>query len=315
MSCDWKSVINSSGSEMSALSISEVAAVVVTYHPDERFPERIVRTAQQVNKVIVIDNHSNRESLNMLRVAATSVDALLVENSDNLGVATAFNQGIRLAISQGYDWILMLDQDSLLEPEMVKELITAYKNFSQRDRVAIIAPVPIDERSGYVDLRSECEGRESIEVPMAQTSGSLISAVAFEAVGPLREEFFIDYVDFEHCFRLRDQGLLVIVSCKARLLHNLGASVRRRFLWKESMSITHYNYIRRYYITRNRLLMMREYALSYPIWAVHELLIFGKDLIKIFLFEKDRKAKYLSILLGVSDALLNRTGKFVRHTE
>lgn len=315
MSCGWKSVINSSGSEVSALSINEVAAVVVTYHPDEHFPERIIRTAQQVNKIIIIDNHSNRESLNMLRVAATSVDALLVENSDNLGVATAFNQGIRLAISQGYDWILMLDQDSLPESEMVEKLIIAYKSFPQRDRVAIIAPVPIDERSGYVDLHSGCKGQESIEVPMAQTSGSLISAAAFEAVGPLREEFFIDYVDFEHCFRLRDLDLSVIVSCKARLLHNLGATVRRRFLWKESMSVTHYDRTRRYYITRNRLLMMKEYAFIHPAWAVEELVIFGKDLVKIILFEKDRKAKLHSMVTGTRDAIFNRTGKLRQDRE
>lgn len=297
-------------SAVGRLNTGKVAAVVVTYHPDNGFPERLTRLAQQVCKVIVVDNGSDRDALLMLRESASSLNVDLIENERNLGVASALNQGARIVLSQGYSWILTLDQDSKPEPEMVDRLVSAYVNHPKNEAVAVVASIPVDEQSGRAELAELCDGEESSEVTTILTSGSLLVGPILVSTGMFREDFFIDYVDAEYCLRARKAGYSIILACKARLLHNLGTPTYHRFLWKSRVVTTNHSPMRRYYITRNRVLLMKEYALQEPSWTVGELQAFLKEVAKMLLFETSRKRKVKFFLRGVVDALLNRTGEF-----
>ncbi len=289
-------------------SAEKIAAVVVTYHPDKSFPERLARTACQVHKIIIVDNCSNGYAVAMLRRTGSSTSVELIENNKNLGIAAALNQGVQRAVAQGYSWVLTLDQDSKPEPEMVRELISTYMHSPAR-KVAVVAPIPVDEASGRAELTGLCNGEKSVEIKIALTSGSLMPTSTFALVGPFREDFFIDYVDAEYCLRLRKAGYSVILSCDARLLHNLGSPTLRRFMWKPSVVTSNHSPQRRYYITRNRLLLVKEYALREPSWTANELRELAKDAAKVLLFEKDRREKTRFLLRGAIDALLNRTGE------
>jgi len=287
-----------------------IAAVVVTYHPDRGFPERLARVAQQVHKVIVVDNNSNRDALLRLRESTSAPNVDLIENERNLGIASALNRGALVALSQGYSWILTLDQDSKPGSGMVERLVAAYANHPKSDAVAVVAAVPTDEHSGRTELTELCGGEESIEVSTVLTSGSLIAGPIFVSTGMFREDFFIDYVDVEHCLRLRRIGYSIILACKAKLLHNLGAPTYHRFFWKSHIVTSNHSPLRRYYITRNRILVMKEYALREPAWTIGEFQAFCKEAAKMLLFERDKKRKAEFFLRGVADALLNRTGEF-----
>ena len=74
-------------------SKADVCAVVVTYHPDPGFPDRLDRVRPQVGRVVVVDNGSSPPAREMLRNAA-GPDVELILNDANLGVATALNQGV-----------------------------------------------------------------------------------------------------------------------------------------------------------------------------------------------------------------------------
>lgn len=287
-----------------------IAAVVVTYHPDRGFPERLARLAQQVHKVIVVDNNSNRDALLRLRESTSAPNVDLIENERNLGIASALNRGARVALSQGYPWILTLDQDSKPGSGMVERLVAAYVNHPKSDAVAVVAAVPTDEDSGRTELTELCGGEESIEVSTVLTSGSLIAGPIFVSTGMFREDFFIDYVDTEYCLRVRKADYSVILACKARLLHNLGAPTYHRFLWKPRVVTSNHSPLRRYYITRNRILVMKEYALREPAWTVGELRALCKEAAKMLLFEGDKREKSRFFLRGLVDALLDRTGEF-----
>lgn len=52
--------------EHRACTIKDVCAVVVTYFPDRNFPERISKIAEQVGKVIIVENGSNIETIKVL---------------------------------------------------------------------------------------------------------------------------------------------------------------------------------------------------------------------------------------------------------
>ncbi len=287
-----------------------VCAVIVTYHPLPDLRERVACTAEQVDRVIIIDNDSGPSAAVMLRDISARDNVDLVCNVRNFGLAAALNQGARRALAQGYSWILVLDQDSMPEPKMVDALRAAYVSNPRSDTIGVIAPLVVDQLSGYAELAQLCNDKESVEVTTALTSGSLIAAPLFTSAGPFREDFFIDYVDVEHCLRLRRHGYSIIVACKAKLLHNLGAPTYHRFLWKPRVVTSNHSPLRRYYITRNRILVMKEYALREPAWTVGELRALCKEAAKMLLFEGDKREKSRFFLRGLVDALLDRTGEF-----
>ena len=90
------------------------------------------------------------------------------------------------------------------------------------------------------------------------TSGSLVSVGVYDAIGPFRDAFFIDHVDDEYCLRARKMGYRVLSTCKPVMLHSVGASTLHRLLWKKT-GVTNHPPFRRYYMTRNHIILMKEY--------------------------------------------------------
>ena len=88
-----------------------VAAVVVVFDPDDRFKQLLLSLVKQVNKIWIIDNQPNSVSYNYIKGGQFQQknNIKLVENKKNVGLAAAQNQGIKLALEDGVDWILLLD--------------------------------------------------------------------------------------------------------------------------------------------------------------------------------------------------------------
>src|SRR5882762_11247128 len=98
-----------------------IFAVIVTYKPDhERLGQVLAATRDAVNGVILVDNGSPAIDEKRLRSVCPS---LIVSKFDtNRGVAAGQNRGITLASSAGASLVLLLDQDSVPQPEMVSRL-------------------------------------------------------------------------------------------------------------------------------------------------------------------------------------------------
>ena len=103
------------------------------------------------------------------------------------------------------------------------------------------------------------------------TSGNLVNLDAFRQVGPFMDELFIDSVDHEYCIRLQINGYKVIQLNGVLLEHTLGERRKHLFIYplnffKKNKSIVSYkivnnhNYIRKYYMVRNRLYVSRKYT-------------------------------------------------------
>src|SRR6202044_2225279 len=109
------------------------------------------------------------------------------------------------------------------------------------------------------------------EVKSVITSGSLIPLAVHAAVGAFRDEFFIDYVDSEYCFRARAQGYRVIRTTQPLMSHTIGAPTRHSLLGLSKWTTNH-SPDRRYYIARNDTVMLREYGgYAFGSWALERL--------------------------------------------
>jgi rhamnosyltransferase len=276
---------------------------MVTHHPGGRLGRHGLAVLPQVDRLIVVDNGSAAAALGAL---AGREGVELVRNAENLGVGTALNQGARRAAELGYAWLLMLDQDTEVDPDLLAGLAEAYGACPFKERVKILAAnyrIPSLGRTGHPEGAAPFS-----RAVAANTSGSLLSLAAFAEAGPLRDDFFIDLVDTEYCLRLRSLGYEVVVTSRALMTHEIGSGFARR-IFGRVRNISNHSPARRYYMTRNRVAMARAYLWREPRWVAMEMVRAAAELVAMARFEQDRLAKARAAAAGLWDGLRGRLGR------
>lgn len=293
------------------ISRSDICAAVVTFFPEPETAEHLLALAPQVGRILVIDNGSPPESLELIESVARNIAVSVVRLGSNLGIATALNTALHLAATQGFRWLATFDQDSRATESMLEEMAHALAAFPERDRVGLVAPLHQDRRVGITVSDGRCEeaGPDWNVIRTTMTSGNLVNIAAAQAVGGFDDSLFIDYVDHEFCLRLRRRGYRILGATRAVLDHALG-NLEMRSLGVARMGVTHHSALRRYYITRNRMLVWRGYWRSEPAWVLRDMRRFLSESAGIVLFEKDAGAKVRMTLRGIRDALRDVRGAF-----
>jgi rhamnosyltransferase len=297
----------------------DLCAVVVTHHPDERLIRLLSRLLDQVAAAIIVDNGTPDPSKSVLYRARDFLNVTLIENQANKGIAAALNQGVKKAIQCGFTWAITFDQDSEPDPEMVTLMLTALHSIEEIDRIAIVGPQVIDASLGrkarflrrrFPYLFARAQRREELleDVTIVITSGAMFRSDVFEELAGFREDFFMDYVDTDFCLRSILHGHEIIVATRALLYHAFGN--RKKIKWGPFTFFPSFHPPGRWYtISRNRIQMMKDYALRIPHWAAYELLATGYILLRMLLTEDDRKAKISSFLLGTWHGIRGKLGE------
>lgn len=289
-------------------------AVIVTYKPDLAALEaQLARLRPQVSAIAIIDNASEETARIALRDLAKRFDAMLLENENNLGIATALNQGIACAREKGASHVLLMDQDSLPANDMVEKLHAALARLSMHEKVAAVGPVAEDLRDGVLapfvrvgfplNRKIAVARGETVRCDFLITSGSLVPMAVIDSVGGMDEGLFIDNVDLEWSFRSARAGHALYGIGDARMGHRIGDGVRRLPL---GASFVH-SPVRLYYMMRNRILLYRRIATPW-LWIAQDIPRALLKLLRFSLLVRPRRANALAMLAGVKDGLLGRTG-------
>jgi rhamnosyltransferase len=298
----------------------KVAALVVTYFPDPQLPGRLDKLLEQVRRLVVVDNGSGDAALGWAADLAGR-DGIAIERNDaNLGIAAALNRGMRALAAEGYDWVVTLDQDSTVEPGFVDGLLATVAADADPDSIALVGG---NRRDSSAETTAHRWVRPKRGVPFFErvtadrigpdgvtlviTSGTLTSVTAFDRLGGFREDLFIDFVDSEYCLRAHEAGYRILVSPRARILHRVGAK-RRAALLGVHLSPMHHGALRKYYIFRNAVAVIRRYGLAFPHWLIYQLLALAEIVVGIVFFERDKAAKLKACLIGIWDGLAGRMG-------
>lgn len=277
-----------------------VSGVVVLYHPDASVIDNIQSYIDCIDKLYVVDNSALIDSEIIAKIKKID-KCIYVNNEGNLGLALALNVGAEMALDNDAGWLLTMDQDSRFKEGALMNMIQWLNNNDAND-VGIITPVHKTAGSSV----KFCNG--SVEASIVMTSGNLLNLEAYLEVGPFREDFFIDYVDHEYCLRLKNFSYKILIHCESILEHNLGESKQVNFFGFTTIYTSH-NRVRRYYITRNRLSIIKEYWLTQPVYCIKDVRYFFSSWLKIVLFDKNAIAKQKSILLGVLHFFQGKSGK------
>ena len=291
--------------------MNSVAAVIITYNVENDFKERINKLKGKVDEIIVVDNGSKAETINMLKELEKEVTVIYLE--DNKGIASALNKGIKYSIEKGYNWILTLDHDSIITDNMIKNMLTCYEGLNNelKEKVAMLVPVHVEEKEyqNGSNINEEKDSNSYIEVLTEITSGALTKAEIYINVGMYDEKLFIDLVDHDYCLSLNKKGFKIIQVNNATLIHNLGESVKKSVLGLK-MIPTNHSPLRRYYMSRNRHYIWEKYKEDFPSWVLTDKRRFITENLKIVLFEDNKIEKFKYIKRGIKDYRSNIFGKF-----
>ena len=282
-----------------------VCGVLVSYHPSVAMLQNLRKVLAEVQELIVVDNSSNATELDALRAASWDLGFHLIENGQNLGIAEALNQGVRWAKTEGYPWVLLLDQDSRMSDGFVEAMFELWRSHPKRDEIASIHPRYLHPQLGCRPLAPRAGDGSLV---WCMSSGALMPTWIFDKIGWFASEFFIDWVDIEYCFRIRKAGYLIAESSEAILLHAPGHSAPSSFLGFRFWP-SHHSTVRRYYMSRNRIVVFRKYFFSLPLCTLKAMERALRDTAKCFLGEKDRPRKFRNFLLGTWDGLIGRMGQ------
>lgn len=284
---------------------TRVAAVIAAFNPDETIIDVVNAVSGQVDLVVVVDdgsNHSATPVFDRLR----DLGSIVVHVADNSGIAAAVNFGVaKGAELAAPDYYLTLDQDSIPDPDYVRNALSTFKLASEGNLPTGIVSAATYNNSPVLSM-GPLLGFEQPFDPWQ--SGMLIPRSTFDLVGGLDEGLFIDAVDTDFTLRVRKAGLAVLCGIECNMSHSLGQQSHIKF-WGKQRLFTYHSPIRIYYISRNNLIVFSRYFLSDPIWvarkAYYELINHARR----FLFSDNKLQVTQAAAFGFRDALLFRKGR------
>ncbi|MGY3379066.1 rhamnosyltransferase [Arthrobacter sp. TE12231] len=292
-------------------------AVVSLFNPDDGVLANAAALLAQADAVVVVDDGSPRDTARIL-AALESLGCGVVRLAENSGIAAALNAGITAALAAAPkpDYILTMDQDSLLDPGYVDALLTAAAAAAGAGvPVGMVAPASVrglPVRRGPV-LNGIQLGGEPIQ------SGLLVPVPVLEKVGLFQGPLFIDGVDSEFHLRCEAAGLRTVLAPNAALNHALGSPATANVFGRDvsvagrPLKIRTAADWRYYYLFRNRILLARQYGRRFPLWTLKGLLADYRHLAIVTLLAPGRGIRLANAFRGMADGVRGVSGPRARH--
>ena len=247
-----------------------IASIVVTFNPDLSNLVSVLSSHDQtgVAGLILIDNGSvNQSDIHACALRClNSVSLIWMPLKSNVGLGKALNEGIACAEVEGFTHIVMFDQDTVVPKMLVGELAHQFSSLASRGiKIGVIGPTYVDPRTNAEYPQCLMNGiflkkvwpstssDECMEVSFIITSGTFAPVQVIRDIGLMREDFFIDCIDVEWCFRARYKGYRVFCTKAVAMLHTIGDK-RVRSLGRD---VSIHSPTRRYYMARNSIYLIR----------------------------------------------------------
>jgi len=211
-------------------------------------------------EILVVDNASTDGSVSAIPQHYPGVT--LIESGSNLGYVGGNNLGIKHALACGADYVLILNEDTIVDRQLVRELVAVADSDSA---VGVVGPkvyyydmpdVIQSVGGGFTrDGNSFLRGADEVdqgqydepkEVDWISGCAMLVKRRVLEQIGLFDPAFFMSWEDTDYCVRVRRAGYKVMVAPAARLWHKgapRGEVPTPRMV---------------YYRARNRLLFLRK---------------------------------------------------------
>ena len=295
-----------------------IASVTLAYNSEQFLCgqlDALLRQNRSLEEIIVVNNGSTDGTRDLLSAKYPQVTVL--DLPTNVGVGGGYAAGLGYA-ARKHDWVWLLDHDSVPADDGLETLLQGLTGLEgSTESIGMLAPVPIHSgtqlsypgmlwRRGWVRPRSEWSDQPVYFVDAVISSGSLIRSEVVDKVGLPRADFFIDFVDFEYCLRLRRHGYKIAVVRGSHLDHAIG-NPRTINIFGYSKAWGGHAPWREYYISRNETFTIWSY---FPDWKskISTLRRLLRHATAIVAFGEQKRTCLKMMLLGYLDGRAGRLG-------
>lgn len=190
-------------------------------------------------KVLVVDNASQNPEGVQLKAAFPEIQ--MIQSKKNLGFTGGNNLGMKAALDQGFSHVLLLNNDTLVEPDFLDNMINI---FVSDPKVGVVQPMIcfLHDRGkiwsaggkwrSFLSRAVTLGDRKKLDAYLVKTTeldwatgcAFLVSAKAIREVGPLDDHFFAYFEDVDWSLRFKRAGYQIRFCSEAKIYHEAGAS-------------------------------------------------------------------------------------------
>ncbi len=213
-------------------------------------------------ETIIVDNGSNKGDVKLFENEFEK-SIQIIKNNTNLGFAGGVNTGIKFALKRGADYILLLNNDTIVEPDFLNILI----KYGERDSLIGVltpkicyysAPHLIWSAGGYInkirssgvpfgERKKDDEFNENRFISFASGCCMLIKRRIVTKIGLFDENYFLYLEDVDFCWRVLKEGYKILYVARSKIYHKVNVTSK-----KASALLP------LYYTTRNRIYFARK---------------------------------------------------------
>ena len=189
-------------------------------------------------QTIVVDNGSTDDSIAALRSAYPNMPIL--ETGANLGFAGGNNLGIEWALRHHAEWILLLNNDTVVDPRFLQAFLSAA---ASKPKAKVLGakilrysePGVVDHLGGFWDAKraeflSPDAGQADHPYFNMKQADYVCGAALFmhrsvpETIGLLEPNFFLYWEETDYCYRAKRAGFEVWTAPEAKIWHKVSSS-------------------------------------------------------------------------------------------
>jgi rhamnosyltransferase len=213
------------------MDLGKVVAVIVLYKSNLKESETfrtLLKAIEGFNSSLTVLIYNNSpeywhyEGQNFI-----GLDIIYLNDSLNSGVSKAYNTGFAYAKKMGKEFIFLLDQDTTLDPSLLRVFFAAEQKYKNSDN-GLYCPMMVNENGllspakSFLFTSRKMEtisiGEHSIKGLAVINSGLIISTTLFELVGGYNEKIKLDFSDFDFLKRSRKFSGIIVLDVKCRHL-------------------------------------------------------------------------------------------------
>jgi len=240
--------------------------------PSYENPDALCRCLESLNSArglhlepIVVDDHSRDDTVQELRSRFPGCELLV--NERNLGFAATCNVGFRRAFARGAEFVLLLNQDTIITPELPSHLLEFMR---AHESAAVVGPktyslddtddsqrrvlyagswrglLPLQQRVPGIERADTELSAEPVQTDYVWGHGMMLRCAALRKTGGFDEEFPMYFEDLDLCLRLRARGFEIWCDPRATMWHDQpdGARAMHSEYWRwaykvRSMTVFH----------------------------------------------------------------------------
>lgn len=253
----------------------KIGAVTITFNGEDVIDGFIDSINQQdyTNRILyVVDNYSKDQTISKIEKTSSLSDTCIIKNNFNNGVAGGNNQGIKRALEEGCEYIILINNDTEFEPTLFSKLYEISKKtgysvivpkmmyYSEPD-ILWFAGGSFNKRMGYMNYHIGMGEKDMNQygdrlITYAPTCCALIHKSVFEDIGLMDEKYFVYFDDTDFWFRmLKDGRHKMFYFSDVHFFHKVGSLTKSKKGTRDKFTFGNFTIK---YSTRNRVYYLRK---------------------------------------------------------